>query len=172
MVMDGKIIVMVDDIQQALIQTCLFYWQENVKKTEYCFTLLSEQQVWQQYNTVTNSIGNLVLHLCGNISQYILATLGAQGFQRNRNAEFEQNPQLSKAALLKQLNAVLEAAIQIANNCSSDCLLKNYSVQIYEMSGIAILVHVTEHFSYHTGQIALLTKQITGKDLGFYAFLT
>ncbi len=172
MAMAGKIIVMVDDIQQALVQTCLFYWQENVKKTEYCFTLLSEQQVWQQYNTVSNSIGNLVLHLCGNISQYILATLGAQGFQRNRNAEFEQNPQLSKAALLKQLNAVLEAAIQIANNCSSDCLLKNYSVQIYEMSGIAILVHVTEHFSYHTGQIALLTKQMTGKDLGFYASLT
>jgi uncharacterized damage-inducible protein DinB len=170
--MDGKINNMEQTIQEQLVKTCLHYWHENLHKITQCLSLLSEEQVWQQYNTASNSIGTLIIHLCGNISQYILATLGTQRFQRNRNAEFEQKPQLSKAALLTQLNAIIEAAVQIANNCSYDCLLKNYSVQIYEMNGITILVHVTEHFSYHTGQIALLTKQMTGKDLGFYASLT
>ncbi|WP_298297013.1 DinB family protein [Hydrotalea sp.] len=159
-------------IQQELVNSCLHYWQENLQKTTYCLSLLTEQQVWQQPNTVTNCIGNLILHLCGNISQYILATVGEKNFHRNRNAEFENKTQLPKAVLLQQLNEVIIEAGKITAQCPADDMLKNYAVQIYEMSGIAILIHVTEHFSYHAGQIVLLTKQMTGKDLGFYASLT
>jgi uncharacterized damage-inducible protein DinB len=158
-------------IQEQLVQTCLHYWHENLHKITYCLSLLSEEQVWQQSNPVTNSIGNLIVHLCGNISQYILATLGGQVYQRNRDAEFQQQQNMPKATLLQQLNNVLLEAEKITQSCITDKWLQLYAVQIYHMSGVAILIHVTEHLSYHTGQIAFITKQITGTDLGFYAAL-
>ncbi|MDE3124039.1 MAG: DUF1572 family protein [Bacteroidota bacterium] len=163
---------MKQNIQDEFIKSCLQYWDQNLNKITYCLSLLSEEQIWQQPNSVTNSIGNLILHLCGNISQYILGTLGAKNYHRNRNAEFTNNVQFSKTVLLNQLTNIVDEARNIAGECTSTKLLKNYSVQIYEMNGVAILIHVTEHFSYHVGQIALLTKQITEKDLGFYASLT
>jgi hypothetical protein len=65
-------------IQEQLVQTCLHNWHENLHKITYRLSLLYEEQVWQQSNPDTNSIGNLIVHLCGNISQDILATLGGQ----------------------------------------------------------------------------------------------
>ena len=110
-----------------------------------------------------------ILHLCGNIRQYAIATLGEVKDIRRRDEEFSTQGGLNKNELSEQLtNTVLES-IQQMKAVQSDRLLKIYPVQAYEMSTIRIMLHVVEHFSYHTGQIALLTKLLKNIDLGFYA---
>jgi uncharacterized damage-inducible protein DinB len=78
---------------------------------------------------------------------------------------------MPKATLLQHLNNALLEAEKITQSCITDKWLQLYAVLIYHMSGVAILIHVTKHLSYHTGQIAFITKQITGTDSGFYAAL-
>ena len=145
--------------------------QESYHKIASCMQLLCEAEIWFSPNAQLNSVGNLVQHLCGNITQYILSTLGKQADHRNRNAEFAISGTKSKQALLQDLQEVIDKSIAIIDALSEDALKEQYQVQVYQLSGIGIVLHVTEHLSYHTGQIALLTKLITLKDLGFYAGL-
>lgn len=129
---------------------------------------LSDKEVWEAPNESANSIGNLILHLCGNITQYAISSLGGTEDHRERDKEFQVSEQFSKEALLEKLNNTLEKAKAIIDKASLHELLKKRKVQGFEMSGIGIIIHVTEHYSYHTGQIALLTKLWKNKDLGFY----
>ena len=147
--------------------------QESYHKIASCMQLLSETEIWFSPNAQLNSVGNLVQHLCGNITQYILSTLGKEADHRNRDAEFAIIGTKTKQALLQDLQEVIDKSIGIIDtlSLSEDALKEQYQVQVYQLSGIGIVLHVTEHLSYHTGQIAMLTKLITQKDLGFYAGL-
>ena len=130
---------------------------------------MSEETVWQAPNISTNSIANLILHLCGNIRQYIISSLGHQKDIRQRDLEFTTIGGITKAALLAKLQQTVTEAIHVLENISEEELLRQRMVQGFYLSGISIMIHVTEHYSYHTGQIAYLTKLLTNKDLGFYA---
>ena len=120
-------------------------------------------------NGASNSVGNLVLHLCGNITQYVLSSLGGQPDHRARDAEFAATGGLTKQQLGEKLAATTSEAARIMARATETELLRVRSVQGFQLSGIGIVVHVTEHYSYHTGQIAFWTKQLKNKDLGFWA---
>ncbi len=132
---------------------------------------LTEAQVWEEANDSTNSIANLILHLCGNISQYIHSSLGNTADVRERDLEFSTIDGYSKKELLNKITQVTEKAVEVIQNSKTEQLLAMRKVQGFEMTGVSIVVHVTEHYSYHVGQIALLTKLMVGEDLGFYADL-
>ncbi len=140
----------------------------NYPRIEKCLSLLSEEEVWQKPNSSSNSIGNLILHLSGNITQYIHSALGGEADKRERDLEFSSTGVLDKAGLLKRIKAVSEKASAIINSAAEEQLLNNYEVQGYTLSGTAVIIHVTEHYSYHTGQITLLTKLLKDTDTGFY----
>jgi len=142
---------------------------ENTPRIEKCLALLTEAQVWQQPNTSTNSIANLILHLCGNITQYVISSLGQQPDIRQRSLEFSTTEGYDKAALLRKLQSTVAQASQVIEACSEEELLRLRNVQGFELTGIGIIIHVVEHYSYHTGQIALWTKLLRDQDLGFYA---
>lgn len=141
----------------------------NTPRIEKCLAELREDELWQRPNPQSNSVGNLLLHLCGNITQYVIASLGGQPDQRQRDAEFAAENGYSKAELLEKLRATVEQAVQIIQNASREEMLRIRTVQGFQMSGIGIAVHVCEHYSYHTGQIAFWVKLLKSKDLGFYA---
>lgn len=143
----------------------------NPPRIENCLNRLSEEQVWEKPNAMANSIGNLILHLCGNIRQYILSSLGETEDVRQRDIEFNTQGGFSKKELLTKINLVTAKAVEVIQQSSEANLLKQRKVQGFDLSGVAIVVHVTEHYSYHVGQIALLTKLMVGEDLGFYADL-
>jgi uncharacterized damage-inducible protein DinB len=149
----------------------IYRLEESRKRVIACIDLVPENKIWEKPNAAANSIGNLVLHLCGNITQYILSTLGGAADLRNRDSEFAAQGGFSKQSLKDLFDGVLQNSINTIHNCSEADLTNIKSVQVYELTGIGIIIHVTEHLSYHTGQIALLTKLITEKDLGFYAGL-
>ena len=143
--------------------------QENIPRIEKCFTELKHEEIWYSPNKQSNSIGHLILHLCGNITQYIHSSLGGKQDQRERDLEFSSKEHLTPQALLEKIKRVVNTAELIILNCSEEDLLKERKVQAFHLSGIGIIIHVVEHFSYHTGQIAFYTKELKNIDLEFYS---
>ncbi len=158
-------------MKTEFIDQILMRLNENTPRIEKCLNLITEDEVWQRPNKNSNSIGNLIVHLCGNITQYVISSLGNTEDKRNRDYEFEISSGISKSDLLKQLQSTVERAGQVIEKLDKNNLSKSYSVQGFKLSGIGILIHLVEHFSYHTGQISFFTKLLKDKDLGYYADL-
>jgi uncharacterized damage-inducible protein DinB len=153
-----------------LIKTeCLRRLRENQEKINTVLTGLPEEDLWWRPNPESNSIGNLLLHLSGNLTQYVLSSLGGQADHRERSKEFAADGGIHTPDLLKKFNDVMEAVYTTILSCGEMELTRVRPVQCYQETGIGILVHVTEHLSYHTGQIIYLIKWKKGKALGFYS---
>jgi uncharacterized damage-inducible protein DinB len=145
--------------------------KESHQRIIACIDLLDESQIWLKPNSELNSMGNLVLHLCGNITQYIISTLGGAPDHRNRDAEFAATGGKTKGELKALFDKVILQSVECIINSNETDLTTLKKVQVYELTGVGIIIHVTEHLSYHTGQIAFLAKLLLEKDLGFYAGL-
>ena len=152
----------VNDIKRRL-------FEENQLRIEKCLSLISEEQLWYKHNKHVNSIGNLILHLCGNVRQYICSGIFREKDLRTRDLEFSQSRTYTKDQLLNLLNETMSAIREKIDLTTPEMLLNEYSVQGFEEKGIAILIHITEHFSYHVGQITYLTKYLNNVDTGYYA---
>jgi uncharacterized damage-inducible protein DinB len=157
------------NFNQEFKKQIVFRIEESHTRILACLDLLDESQIWLKPNSVMNSMGNLVLHLCGNITQYIMSTLAGGNDNRNRDAEFATIGGKNKAELKAMFHNVIVEALNCIENCTDADLLIPKKVQVYELSGIGIMIHVTEHLSYHTGQASSLTKLLLEKDLGYYA---
>jgi len=154
---------------KEFIEQSIYRIDENTQRIKKCLQEIDEIEIWESPNKNSNSIGNLILHLCGNIRQYAISALGENEDIRERDKEFSTKEGQTKSELLNKLNSTISEAIGIIKNIDEDRLTKIYSVQGFGLSGIGIIIHVTEHLSYHTGQIAFWVKQLKNKDLGFYA---
>lgn len=159
------------NIAEEFKEQSIYRIKESHTRIIACLDLLDDSQIWFKPNSALNSMGNLVLHLCGNITQYIISTLGGAPDHRNRDAEFAATGGKTKDELKAMFNKVIEQTILCINAASKADLTTLKKVQVYELTGVGIILHVTEHLSYHTGQIAFLTKLLLEKDLGFYAGL-
>ena len=137
-------------------------------KIERCLEALTDEQLWWRANENSNSIGNLLLHLSGNARQWIVSGLGGVPDQRQRQSEFDERSVISKAELLARLKETLIDVDAVLGGLDSELLLTTYQIQASDVSGLEAIFHVVEHFSMHTGQIILLTKQLTARDMRFY----
>jgi uncharacterized damage-inducible protein DinB len=160
---------MVMELATDFIEQAVYRLDFSLEMIGKCFAQISEEEAWKQPNTSSNSIGTLIVHLCGNITQYIISSLGGNEDKRERDKEFATHGGYNKAALLNKLTTTLQEAKTVIRGMNSHELLKIRSVQGYQLTGTGSIVHVVEHLSYHTGQIALLTKLFVNKDLAFYA---
>ena len=142
--------------------------EENTGKIIRCLQELNEENIWISPNEHLNSIGNLLLHLCGNIRQYIISSLGRAEDIRERALEFSTRGGYQKSELIEKLQETIKKAVAVMEDSVTEELLRKRFVQGTLYSGIGIIVHVTEHYSYHTGQIIFLTKLFKNKDLNFY----
>ena len=150
-------------------EQCVYRNEENTKRIIQCLEKISETEIWKAPNESSNSMANIILHLCGNITQYIIAALGNHDDHRERDKEFSTTGGYNKAELIHKLSATVAQANDIIRHISEEALMKRYSVQGFNLSGIGIIIHVTEHYSNHTGQVAFWVKEIKNIDLGFYA---
>ena len=154
---------------QEFTSDIINHLDENTKKLRACLDELAEQDVWKRPNQHSNSVGNLLLHLAGNIRQWIISSLGNAEDGRERDKEFAADGGYLKSELAAKLFSTIEEAKNIIQHISQEEIVKKRQVQGYFYSGISIIIHVTEHYSYHTGQIIFWTKLLKDKDLGFYA---
>ncbi len=133
-----------------------------------CVAPLTVEQVWWRPNEASNSIGNLLLHLDGNVRQWLVDSFNKSDDLRDRPAEFAAQSGLSAADLLGRLGATLDEAAKVLDRLTVDELLAPYEIQGYHVRGLDAVYQVVEHFGLHYGQIVYIVKSLLGKDLGFY----
>ena len=132
-----------------------------------CLKMLSEKEIWWRPNAASNSAGNLVLHLSGNVSQWIISGLGNRVYYRDRDREFAESGPIPRRALITLIRRSVDEAYSVLGRLSEDSLSQIHSIQGFRVSGMYAVSHVVEHFAYHTGQIIFVTKLKLGKDLRF-----
>lgn len=142
--------------------------EQNYGRIADCIGRLTEDQIWRRTGDASNSMGNLVLHLAGNVRQWILHGVGGAPDTRARDEEFAAAGGSGREALLLNLRSVVEAANEVIRQAN---LSSRMHVQSYDITVLEGIMHVVEHFSYHTGQIAFATKAMLDEDLGYYSHL-
>jgi uncharacterized damage-inducible protein DinB len=158
-----------DEVGSGFIAACRsLLLQDYLPKVEKCLEVLSDEQVWWRANPESNSIGNLLLHLSGNVRQWIVTGLGNAEDLRDRDAEFAQREVISRDELLARLKQTLRDADRVLLSFDPNCLLEEHKIQGLDVSSLEAILHVVEHFSMHAGQIILLTKQLSAQDMHFY----
>ena len=141
---------------------------EQLPRIAKCCELLGEERVWQRPGPTTNSVGNLLLHLAGNTTQWILAVFTELPDARERDAEFAARGGRTTQELLAQLGDVYARACDVVDGVPVAELLAPRVVQGFDETGLSAILHVLEHSAGHAGQIYAWTKQVTGQDLAFY----
>ena len=136
-----------------------------------CCGKLSDKQIWTRSGDHENSVGNLLLHLSGNVRQRIVSVIGGAPDNRTRDEEFAARGDIGKAELVERLRGTVTEALVVLRALNPDrltetCIMAKQPVPILEA-----VYHVVEHFSMHTGQIMFATKLLTGQDLGYYQHL-
>jgi hypothetical protein len=133
-----------------------------------CVESLTDEQVWWRPNSASNSIGNLLLHLNGNVGQWLVASFNHVQDTRDRPAEFNEVRPIPASALLEQLGATMQQASEVLSRLTEADLLTPFEIQGHRVSGLTAVYQVVEHFGMHYGQILYVTKLLRGEDLGFY----
>jgi len=158
------------DLATALIAECRRRLiDESGPRLERCLDLCGAGDLWWRPNAAVTSIGNLTLHLCGNIRQWLIAGLGGAPDERDRDAEFSERGPIAEADLRARWRSVIAESAAVLDALDPAELLRQRPVQTFHETGLSILVHVVEHASYHVGQITWITKHRTGGDTGYYA---
>jgi uncharacterized damage-inducible protein DinB len=142
---------------------------DYLPKIELCLDRLSDADIWWRPNETSNSIGNLVLHLCGNVCMWIVGGVGELPFERHRQREFDERKRIPAAELRSRLRGTVQQADQVMSAVTANDLLNRRKIQGYDVTVLDAIYHVVEHFSMHTGQIILLSKERTGQDLKLWA---
>jgi hypothetical protein len=136
-----------------------------------CAGKLNSDQIWTRGGDSQNAVGNLLLHLSGNLRQWIIAGIGGRPDVRVRDKEFAAKGELEPAELIGLLQSTVAEAVAVLKAVTPERLTDTYRAQKYDVTILEGIYHVTEHFSQHTGQIIFATKLLTGQDLGFYKHL-
>ena len=152
---------LIDEVKRRIIG-------ESVPRIKQCLDRLSADEIWHRPNENVVSVGNLVLHLMGNLRQWVVSTLGQQPDHRQRDQEFNHIDPLPAAELGQQLDALMREVAAVLDQLTPADLAATHRVQGYQETGVAILMHVTEHFSYHTGQITYFVKTRKNVDMQYY----
>jgi uncharacterized damage-inducible protein DinB len=129
---------------------------------------LSIEQLWWRPNDACNSIANLILHLNGNVHQWLVDSFNGQEDMRDRPAEFSAKSGGSGIELTSILGATMKQAEQVLARLTEADLLTNFEIQGYHVTGLDAVYQVVEHFGLHYGQIIYIAKALEGKTLGFY----
>jgi len=135
---------------------------------EACVLKLDSDQIWNRGGDTQNSIGNLILHLCGNVRQWIGWSIGGLPDIRVREREFEGSSRMGTPELLVKLKGTVDEAVSILASFPAERLTDRVPTQDGELAALEVIYQVVGHFQQHTGQIIFATKLLTGEDLGFY----
>lgn len=141
---------------------------EYPRKIAVALGALGDQDLWWRPNGSSNSAGNLIVHLAGNVRQWVVHGLGGAPDQRDRAAEFARTGGLGSEEVFGTLMASVRAADDVLAGLPVARLAEPIRIQGIDTTGLRALYHVVEHFSMHTGQILYIAKLRHGKDLGLY----
>jgi hypothetical protein len=137
-----------------------------------CVESLTDEQVWWRPNAASNSVGNLLMHLEGNVRQWLVAAFDRAADLRDRPAEFAAAGGVPRRVLLDRLGVTISEASRVLAQLTTADLTAAMVIQGYTVTGLDAVYQVIEHFGLHYGQIVYVTKMLRGEDLGFYRELS
>jgi uncharacterized damage-inducible protein DinB len=146
-------------------------FEESYTRIFKCLSLIDNHQLWESPNEKIPPIGNLVLHLCGNARQWIISGIGGDPDNRSRDEEFEIQRNIRKADLIFLLENVKVNLNVALKNMNENELFERKVIQGFETTFFSAIIHVIEHFSYHTGQITTITKWLRDEETFYYGSL-
>lgn len=155
-------IACVSSLNSTLIQDFAKNYQESGKKIHTLVDPLSDDQIWTKPYPYGNSIGNLLLHLTGNLDYYFGAEMGGTGYVRNRPMEFDETSRVPKGELLKRFDEAIAMVTTVLQKQSESDWGKTYSAKGLEEIGdrFSVFVHCAGHIYHHTGQMMYLIKEL------------
>ena len=157
------------DIATEFIEQSRHYLAvEYPTKIRRCLDVLPADSLWRRSDEQSNSIGNLLLHLAGNVRQWIISSVGGAPDIRYRAAEFTAREGAATDELFAALRGTLDEADGVLASLSATQLLTRRTIQGRDVTVLDAVYHVVEHFSLHTGQIILLTKLYAPGRITFY----
>jgi uncharacterized damage-inducible protein DinB len=158
--------------EARLAEACLSQWRARLEERFLprivdCLGQLSDAEIWWRPNEASNSVGNLLLHLCGNMRQWIISGLGGAADVRERDKEFGERGPIARGELRQELQQTVRQACGVLARLKPSDLTRRYRIQQFDVTGYEAAAQVTEHVAYHLGQIIYVTKLKRAKDLGF-----
>jgi uncharacterized damage-inducible protein DinB len=162
----------INAVHSAFITAAVARLRQQESRIHDCIRLLSEDQVWARGNENSNSVANLVLHLIGNLGQWVVAGVGGAPDHRDRDSEFQTLAGISRDELSARLKARMDQVVDVIEKVPAQRLLEIVTPQGQSLPVMEVITHITEHFYHHGGQIMLLTKLYLNVDLGYYRHLT
>jgi uncharacterized damage-inducible protein DinB len=162
---------MAETADQIFLQASTKKLEQLMSRIGDCLAKLSTDEIWARGHENENAIGNLVLHLNGNVRQWILSGVGGAPDTRARDAEFAARGGTEISELRQRLESTVREAIAVIGKVTPERMTQHVTIQKYDITVMEAIFHVVEHFAQHTGQIIFVTKMLTGEDLGFYKHL-
>jgi len=155
-------------MQQFIDHSRQLLLQDYLPKIEHCVSLLPERAIWWRPNANTNAVGNLLLHLSGNLLQWIIHGIGGTLCVRRRAVQFSATGDTDRAGLVHELRKTCTEAGAVLSALDSARLTERCKIQGVEVTVMGAIYHAVEHFSGHLGQIIYVTKMHAGRDLRFW----
>lgn len=153
--------VMLTDLAAAFLERSRYYLGvEYPGKIRLALTAMPASTLWRRANASSNSAGNLVLHLAGNVRQWIVSGVGGASDVRQRDAEFAARDGAGLDLLLATLDGACADAVTVLRRLDAAALAESRTIQGRETTVFAAIYHVVEHFSGHTGQLILMAKAV------------
>jgi hypothetical protein len=150
---------MAEEVAKEFIKATRDTLAEGMRKIEHCVKQLSDEQVWWRPCEEMNSIANLMLHLCGNLRQWIVAGVGGAEDKRNRPREFGDRSNRPKGEVLAKLQDAVRDADAVLAKVTPAELLRRRRIQGFDQSGLEAIMHTVPHFRGHTQEIIHMTRQ-------------
>lgn len=147
-------------------ESVTFLRDTYVPRLKTALETLPEGDLWWKPHEGAISFGTILLHLAGNVRQWIISGLGGAADHRERAGEFAASDGPSGEELLDRLRQTVEEACAVIEAMDEEALTRGYTIQGFEVTGVHAVYHVTEHFSWHTGQAAWIAKCRAGADHG------
>src|SRR4051812_22247557 len=158
-------------MHEIFIRFSLEKLNQLADRIDTCLATLSDEQIWWRGASESNAVGNLVLHLRGNLGQWILSGAGGAPDTRKRDDEFNATGGIGREELQRMLRERVSEAVTVIEQLTREDLLRQVTIQKYNITVLEVVYHVVEHFAQHAAQVMYATKMLTGTDLGFYGHL-
>jgi uncharacterized damage-inducible protein DinB len=156
------------DAAAVMIALSRRYLREYLTKIRLSVSVLDDRVIWARPNESSNSIGNLMLHLAGNVRQWIVSGVGKAPDVRDRQSEFDQRDPIPGPELIDKLETAISDVDRVLAALTPEDLFTHRTIQANDVTVLEAVYHVVEHFSMHTGQIILLAKADQADRVRFY----
>ncbi len=151
-----------DEVARLFIDETRQVLAQEFRRIAHCLRQLDDAQVWQRPTPHVNCIGNLILHLCGNLRQWYLHGIGGGEDVRNRPAEFAESEAVSRERLQATLDDLFARIDLLLRGVPDSVLVEPRRIQGFETNGLAAMYTTMTHLEGHALQISYITHMLTG----------